>query len=100
MRKKPKLHYIPAPTLKPYPTRGMIAGLRVGSEVAGLWAAALALYSSWAHVLDPTGPAPHLVMSAVWFFYLSLFIYVSYSAGAFAGALIGAGVDKVKGNWD
>lgn len=98
MQEKQKLPYIPAS--KPYPTQGMILGVRLGSEAAGLLAALLALYSSWAHVLSSTGPAPHLVMSAVWFFYLSLFIYVSYSAGAFAGALVGAAMDKARGEWD
>lgn len=98
MIEKPKLPYVPIP--KPYPTWGMNLGVRIGSEFSGLIAAALALYSAWAHVLAPSGPTPHPVMSAVWFFYLSFFIYASFSAGAFVGALVGAAVDKARGAWD
>jgi hypothetical protein len=98
MREKPKLPYIPK--LKPYPTRGMTLGVRLGSELAGVIAAGLALYSTWIHVFSPSGPGPHPILSAVWFFYLTFFVSVCYSAGGFTGALVGAAVDKARGEWE
>ena len=98
MREKPKLPYSPKP--KPYPTRGMTLGLQIGSQIAGTLAALIAIYSVWAHLLVQSAPSPHPVMQLTWLFYLAFFIYTGFTAGAFAGVLVGAAVDKMRGEWE
>lgn len=98
MREKPKLPYIPQP--KPYPTGGMTLGVRLGSQVLGGGALLIALYSAWVHVIAAAGPTPHPVMQLTWTFYLAFLVYTGFLAGAFAGALVGAAVDRLRGEWE